>query len=127
MVAARRGLWSAPWRERHLQGLAKTLYSNTTWTTGLAQPRTSRPAPSYGASAADGLHHRLDLLRRGYARVADPDAAAARWVPAFAIDWALEVLGWKNPAPPARLRRCADVIARYAGFSTDASTAVRST
>ncbi len=66
-------------------------------------------------SAGDGLHDRSDMLRCGYARVADPDAAAAGWVPAFAVDWALEVLGWKNPAPPARLRRCVDVIARYAG------------
>jgi aminoglycoside phosphotransferase (APT) family kinase protein len=66
-------------------------------------------------SAGGGLHERSDLLRLGYARVADPDAADAGWVPAFAIDFALEVLGWKNPAPPARLRRCVDVIARYAG------------
>jgi aminoglycoside phosphotransferase (APT) family kinase protein len=66
-------------------------------------------------SAGDALHHRSDLLRRGYARVADPDAADAGWVPAFAIDWALEKLGWKNPAPPAQLRRCVDVVARYAG------------
>jgi len=62
-------------------------------------------------SAGDGLHDRSDLLRRGYARVTDPDAADAGWVPAFAIDFALEVLGWQNPAPPARLRRCVDVIA----------------
>jgi aminoglycoside phosphotransferase (APT) family kinase protein len=66
-------------------------------------------------SAGEGLHDRSDLLRLGYARVADPDAADAGWVPAFAIDFALEVLGWKNPAPPARLRRCVDVIARYVG------------
>jgi aminoglycoside phosphotransferase (APT) family kinase protein len=66
-------------------------------------------------SAGDRLHDRSDLLRRGYARVADPDAADAGWVPAFAIHWALEVLGWKSPAPPALLRRCVDVIARYAG------------
>jgi aminoglycoside phosphotransferase (APT) family kinase protein len=66
-------------------------------------------------SAGDGLHERSDLLRLGYARVADPDAADAGWVPAFAIDFALEVLGWKNPATPARLRRCVDVIARHAG------------
>lgn len=66
-------------------------------------------------SAGDDLHDRSDLLRRGYARVADPDAADAGWVPAYAIDWALEVLSWRNPAPPARLRRCVDVIARYAG------------
>ena len=31
------------------------------------------------------------------------------------IDWEFEVLGWRNPAPPQRLRRCMDVIARYAG------------
>jgi|SRR4051794_33218769 aminoglycoside phosphotransferase (APT) family kinase protein len=66
-------------------------------------------------SAGEGLHDRTGLLRRGYARVTDPEAAAAGWVPAFAIDWALEVLGWQNPAPPPRLRRCVDVIARYAG------------
>jgi len=66
-------------------------------------------------SAGDPLHDRSDLLRRGYARVADPDAAAAGWVPAFAIDWALEKLGWKNPAPLAQQRRCVDVVARYVG------------
>jgi len=66
-------------------------------------------------SAGDGLHDRSDLLRRGYARVADPDSADDGWVPAFAVDWALEVLGWRNPAWPERIRRCVDVIARYAG------------
>jgi aminoglycoside phosphotransferase (APT) family kinase protein len=66
-------------------------------------------------SAGDALHDRSDLLRRGYARVTDPDSAAAGWVPAFAIDWALEKLGWKNPAPPAQQRRCVDVVARYVG------------
>jgi aminoglycoside phosphotransferase (APT) family kinase protein len=66
-------------------------------------------------SAGDGLHDRSALLRLGYARVADPDAADAGWVPAFVVGWALEVLGWRNPAPPAQVRRCVDVIARYAG------------
>ncbi len=65
-------------------------------------------------SAGDPLHDRVHVLRRGYARVADPDAADAGLTSAFAIDWALEVLGWKNPAPPAQIRRCVDVIARYA-------------
>jgi Ser/Thr protein kinase RdoA (MazF antagonist) len=49
-------------------------------------------------SAGDGLHDRSALLRLGYARVADPDAADAGWVPAFVVGWALEVLGWRNPA-----------------------------
>jgi aminoglycoside phosphotransferase (APT) family kinase protein len=66
-------------------------------------------------SAGDPLHHCSDVLRRGYARVADTDSADAGWVPAFAIDWALEKLGWKNPAPPTQLQRCVDVIAHYAG------------
>ena len=65
-------------------------------------------------SAGDPLHDRSDLLRRGYARVADPDPAAAGLVPAFVIDWAREMLGWKHPAPPAQFRRCVDMIARYA-------------
>jgi aminoglycoside phosphotransferase (APT) family kinase protein len=65
-------------------------------------------------SAGHPLHDRSDLLRRGYERVADPDSAAAGMVPAFAIDWALEKLGWENPAPPAQFRRCVVEIARYA-------------
>lgn len=66
-------------------------------------------------SAGEPFHDRSDLLRRGYARVADPDAAAAGLVPAFAIDWALEKLAWKNPATPEQVRRCVGVIVRYAG------------
>lgn len=65
-------------------------------------------------SAGAGLHDRSDLLRRGYSRVADPDAAADGWAPAFVVAWALEVLGWPDPAWPERVRRCVDVIARYA-------------
>lgn len=66
-------------------------------------------------AAGDSLHDRSDLLRRGYARVADPDAADGGWAPAFAIHFALDVLGWRNPAPPAQLRRCVDVIGRHVG------------
>ncbi len=77
-----------------------------------------RTAPSYDFAqweldAGDVLHDRLDLVRRGYARVADPELAEAGWTSAFAIDWALEKLGWKNPASPANVRRCVEVIARY--------------
>jgi aminoglycoside phosphotransferase (APT) family kinase protein len=61
------------------------------------------------------MNDRLDLVRRGYARIADPASADAGWTPAFAIDWALEKLGWKNPASLAQMRRCLDVMARYAG------------
>jgi hypothetical protein len=64
--------------------------------------------------AGDGRLDRSDLLRRGYARVADPDAADAEWGPAYTVAWALEVLGWPNPATPVKIRRCVDVIARYA-------------
>lgn len=65
-------------------------------------------------SAGAPLHDRSDLVRQGYARVADPEVASAGLTPAFAIDWALEKLGWKNPAPLASFRRCVDVIARHA-------------
>jgi len=65
-------------------------------------------------SAGAPWHDRSDLLWHGYARVTDPEPAAAGLVPAFAIDWALEKLGWTNPAPPAQFRRCVDVIAQYA-------------
>jgi aminoglycoside phosphotransferase (APT) family kinase protein len=64
-------------------------------------------------SAGAPLHDRSDLLRRGYARVADPELADAGLTPAFAIDWTLEMLGWKNLASPAQVLRCVDVIARY--------------
>jgi aminoglycoside phosphotransferase (APT) family kinase protein len=64
--------------------------------------------------AADRPYHGSELLRRGYARVADPDAADAEWVPAWVVGWALEVLGWRNPAWPERIQRCVDVIARHA-------------
>jgi aminoglycoside phosphotransferase (APT) family kinase protein len=69
----------------------------------------------WDVSAGGRPHHGSDLLRRGYARVADPDPAGEGWVPAFAIDWALEVLAWKNPARPAYRRRCLDVLALHAG------------
>ena len=52
--------------------------------------------PTPEVSAGESLHDRSDLLRRGYARVTDPDSADAGWVPAFAIHWALEKLGWEN-------------------------------
>ncbi|WP_231919993.1 phosphotransferase enzyme family protein [Microlunatus soli] len=65
-------------------------------------------------SAGPLVHDRTDLLRRGYARVADPERAAAGLVPVFAVDWALEKLGWQNPAGPPYLRRCVEVIDRYA-------------
>ncbi|HEX8510619.1 MAG TPA: phosphotransferase [Propionibacteriaceae bacterium] len=64
-------------------------------------------------SAGEPFHDRSDLLHRGYARIADPESAGAGLVPAFAIDWALEILGWTNPATPAQFRRCVDVIDHY--------------
>lgn len=50
--------------------------------------------------AADRPYHGSELLGRGYARIADPDAADAGWVPAWVVGWALEVLGWNEPAWP---------------------------
>jgi len=102
------------WLPKHLLVDGGTIVGVIDWEfAGPASPAFD--LARWEVSAGDGLHDRSDLLRRGYARVADPDAAAAGWVPAFAIDWALEVLGWENPAPPERLRHCVAVIARHAG------------
>ena len=113
-AAPRLSLAHGDWLPKHLLIDDGAIVSVIDWEfAGPASPAFD--LARWEVSAGDGVHDRSDLLRRGYARVADPDAADAGWVPAFAIDWALEVLGWKNPAPPARLRRCVDVIARYAG------------
>ena len=81
----------------------------------LAGPAT--PAHDLGrweVSAGVPWHDRGDLLRRGYARVADPEVVADE-VPAVAVAWALEKLGWRNPASPDQVRRCLDVVRRYTG------------
>jgi aminoglycoside phosphotransferase (APT) family kinase protein len=112
--APRLSLAHGDWLPKHLLIDDGTIVSVIDWEfAGPASPAFD--LARWEVSAGDRLHDRSDLLRRGYARVADPDAADTGWVPAFAIGWALEVLGWKNPASPARLRRCVDVIARYAG------------
>jgi aminoglycoside phosphotransferase (APT) family kinase protein len=101
------------WLPKHLLIAGGAIVSVIDWEfAGPASPALD--LARWEVSAGDCLHDRSDLLRRGYARVADPDAADAGWVPFFAIGWALDVLGWKIAAPPARLRRCVDVIARYA-------------
>lgn len=88
--------------------------------TGVLDWELGGPAPPafdlarWEVSAGAPWHDRSDLLRRGYARVADPDHVAAGLVPAFAVAWALEKLGWRNPASPAQVRRCVAVIARHA-------------
>src|SRR5919201_1883780 len=108
-----------PWftDEEHVMAQARGVGVPTPEVLGVIDWEGAGPAsPAFDfamweVSAGAPLHDRSDLLRRGYARVTDPDSAAAGWVPAFAIDWALEKLGWKNPAPPAQQRRCVDVIA----------------
>jgi len=77
---------------------------------------TARPAydlAQWEVDAGDPLHDRLDLVRRGYRRVADPESAEAGWTPAFAVDWSLEKLGWRNPASPDQFRHCLAVIAHH--------------
>ncbi|NHA69128.1 phosphotransferase [Phycicoccus sp. CMS6Z-2] len=66
-------------------------------------------------SAGPPWHDETAPLHRGYARVSDPEAAAAGLVPAYALDWALEKLAWREPATPAQVRRCVEVVVRHAG------------
>ena len=99
--------------------LPKNLLVDDAAIVGVIDWEFAGPAPAafdlarWEVSAGAPWHDRSDLLRRGYARVADPEPAAAGLVPAFAVDWALEKLGWKNPATPAQFQRCVDVIAHY--------------
>ena len=99
--------------------LPKNLLVDNAAIVGVIDWEFAGPAPAafdlarWEVSAGARWHDRLDLLRRGYARVADPEPAAAGLVPAFAVDWALEKLGWKIPASPEQFQRCVDVIAHY--------------
>src|SRR4051812_28084286 len=112
--APRLSLAHGDWLPKHLLIDDGTIVSVIDWEfAGPASPAFD--LARWEVSAGDRLHHRSDLVRRGYARVADPASADAGWVPAFAIDWALEKLSWKNPAPSAQLRRCVEVVTRYAG------------
>jgi aminoglycoside phosphotransferase (APT) family kinase protein len=104
----------------HSDWLPKHLLIDDGAIVGIIDWERAGPAPAafdlamWETFAADRPYHGSELLRLGYARVADPDAADAGWVPAWVVGWALEVLGWRNPAWPERIRRCVDVIARYA-------------
>src|SRR5919199_3513209 len=112
--APRRSLAHGDWLPKHLLIDDGAIVGAIDWEfAGPASPAFD--FAMWEVSAGAPLHDRADLLRRGYARFTDPDAATAGWGPAFAIDWALEKLGWQHPAPPAQQRRCVDVIARYAG------------
>jgi aminoglycoside phosphotransferase (APT) family kinase protein len=112
--APRLSLAHGDWLPKHLLIDDGAIVGVIDWDfAGPASP--ARDLARWEVSAGDPFDRRSDVLRRGYARVADPDSADGGWVPAFAIDWALEKLGWENPAQPAQLRRCVDVVARYVG------------
>ena len=104
----------------HGDFLPKNLLVDNAAIVGIIDWEFAGPAPAafdlarWEVSAGAPWHDRSDLLRRGYGRVIDPEPAVVGLVPAFAVDWALEKLGWKNPASPEQFQRCVDVIAHYA-------------
>ncbi|HEY3561966.1 MAG TPA: phosphotransferase [Kribbella sp.] len=99
--------------------LPKNLLIHDRSVVGVIDWEFAGPAPAafdlarWEVSAGAPLHDWSDVLRRGYARVTDPGAAAAGLIPAYAIDWILEMLAWKNPTSPTQFQRCIDLIARY--------------
>jgi aminoglycoside phosphotransferase (APT) family kinase protein len=102
----------------HGDWLPKHLFVEDGKLVGVIDWEFAGPAPPaydlarWEVSAGEHFHHRAELLRRGYARIS-PRGADDAAVSAFAIDWALEVLGWENPASTSRRRRCVEVIARH--------------
>lgn len=62
-------------------------------------------------SAGGDLRGHAHVFREGYCQVADPDAAGDGWGPVCAMDFALEILGWQNPASPERIRQCVSILA----------------
>ncbi len=135
---------SVPLALAHGDFLPKHLLIESGALVGVIDWEFAGPAPRaydlahWEVSAGGGLHDRIDALLRGYERWAGLDWAGLDWagldwadlgragpnsaggglVPAFAISIALDVLGWKNPASPERIRRCVDVIARHLSAST---------
>lgn len=101
----------------HSDWLPKHILVNDGEIVGVIDWERAGPAPQafdlacWEVFAGDREHFASNVLRRGYARVADPDAADAGWVAAFAVDWALEALGWTDAPRPELFRRCVDVIA----------------
>jgi aminoglycoside phosphotransferase (APT) family kinase protein len=102
------------WLPKHLMIVSGQIVGVVDWElAGPASPALD--LAGWQVCARYPLHDRSDLLTSGYARIADPGEAAAGWVPAYAVDRALEILGWRNPAGPELLRRCFDVVAHHAG------------
>mgnify|MGYP001944003246 CR=1 FL=1 len=102
------------WLPKHfLVGKGGTITSVIDWEfAGSAPPAFDL---AHWEVAAGKLRHRFDLLRRGYAQITDPDGADEGWGPAFVIHFALDVLGWKNPASRAYQKRVVDAMARHVG------------
>lgn len=72
----------------------------------------AREIARWEISAGAPFDQNVGWLLNGYARVMSRDIFDDGWVAACAVDWCLEVLGWRNPASPARIRRCVEMIAQ---------------
>jgi aminoglycoside phosphotransferase (APT) family kinase protein len=102
------------WLPKHLMVAGGKIVGVVDWELAGSAPRALDLA-GWEVCARHPLHDRSDLLARGYARIADPEEAAAGWVPAYAVGRALEILGWRDPASSELLRRCFDVVRRHTG------------
>lgn len=119
MLAAIAEASSAPAMLGHGDWLPKHVMIDAGEISGLIDWEFAGPAaPAFDLAhwevAAGTLRELAPLLREGYARVSDPAVAGAGLVPACAVHFALEILSWQNPASPARIQQCIDVINRHA-------------
>ncbi len=73
-----------------------------------------RELARWEVAARAPFHDLGSALEEGYLRTAPAHPIDERWVGAFAIEFALEILGWQNPASIGLQHRCVEVIRRYA-------------
>ena len=112
-AAPKRSLVHGDWLPKHLMiGDAGMIVGVIDWEfSGSGSPAVD--LAHWEVAAIGPLHNRWAWLHRGYTPIAGRNAIDDGWVSVFAVQFALEMLGWKKPAPDLFVRRCIEVLARH--------------